>query len=472
MTFRARIFLLTALAAVLFLIPAGFGLWAISALRYGQEGMLEDGSVIRRHMIADMMHDGLRADVLRHLVEQTAAGRTAADQELAEHVELFEKSIQTNASTALSLKARAALQEVASPLAAYIANAKRLCKMSATDPKAALAELSSFQHDFEVLEAIMATIGDTLEHDLQSKRQHELDRATWMRWVFLCTAAISVTVLVVTRTVLSNRINRQLEKLGAELDTYSIHTDAAANTVADGAKALAQGTGRTASALEETSASLQEMSTLIRHASTHARRANSMAEEARAHGELGERSMSELGQAITTISSNADQACIIVKTINEIAFETNLLALNAAIEASHAGDAGRGFAVVASEIRSLARRAGEAARTTTELLAHSTSSAQSGVQLAEQVHQAVSQMSASSRTLNDLVAEMASSAQQVAVGIEQITQAVNVMDADTQANASAAANNTEVVDGLAAQAKALAALLVDLQQMISSEQRT
>ncbi len=468
MTISARIFALTTLAVILFMIPAGLGLWSISALRHGQEGMLEDGSVIRRHMVADMMHDGLRADVLRHLVEQSVAGRVDADHELDEHVALFEESISANDKAATSPAAQQALHEVEAPLATYIANAKRICDLSVSNPVAAYAALEGFQHDFEVLEPVLATIGDTLEQDLQRKRQVELDKATWLRLVFLITALLSVTLLVLAGVILSTRINRQLRRLGDELDSCSSRTTAAAHTVADGAQALANGTSRTASALEETSASLQEMSTLIRHASTHSRRANTVADEARGHGEICERSMSELGKSISTISTNADQAGLIVKTINEIAFETNLLALNAAVEASHAGEAGKGFSVVAGEIRSLARRAGEAARTTTDLLAHSTSSAQAGVQMAERVHEAVGRMGASSRILSELVAEMASSAQQVTLGIDQITQAVTQMDADTQANSSAATSNTDVVTRLTTQSEALVTLLADLRRMISA----
>ena len=468
MTISARIFSLTALAVVLFLIPAGLGLWAISALRSGQEGMLEDGSVIRRHMVADMMHDGLRADVLRHLVEQSATGRVDADKELDEHIALFEKSIHDNAQAAISPAARQALKDVETPLVTYIANAKRICGLSVSNPVEAYAALEDFQKDFAALEPVMTAIGDTLEQELQRKRQIELDRATSMRLVFVITAGLSVTVLVLAGVLLSTRLNRQLRRLGDELDTCANRTNAAANTVADGAEVLAQGTSRTAAALEETSSSLQEMSTLIRHASTHARRANTVAEEARGNGEVSERSMAELAKAMSTISANADQAGLIIKTINEIAFETNLLALNAAVEASHAGEAGKGFSVVASEIRSLARRAGEAARTTTDLLAHNTSSAQTGVLLAERVHEAVGKMGGSSRTLSELVAEMAGSAQQVTVGIDQITQAVTQMDSDTQANSSAASNNTDVVNGLTAQSQALSTLLGDLRRMISA----
>ncbi len=466
MTISARIFSLTILATILCLVPAGLGLWYISVLRNGPKGMLEDGSVIRRHMVADMMHDGLRADVMRHLIEKSAEGRLSADQELAEHVELFESSIKANAEAAVSPQAQQALRDVEAPLATYIANAKRICGLSVTNPAAARAALVDFQHDFEFLETVMATVGDTLERDLQTKCQVELDRASRMRWVFVVTTGLSVAVLLLTGVVVSMRINRQLHRLGNDLDTCANRTTSAANTVAEGADVLARGTSRTAAALEETSASLQEMSTLIRHASTHARRANLVADEARENGLVSARAMGELGLAIATISSNADQAGLIVKTINEIAFETNLLALNAAVEASHAGEAGKGFAVVASEIRSLARRAGEASRTTTSLLTHSTSSAEAGVLLAQRVQDAVGQLTGSSRTLGDQVAEMASSAQQVTVGIDQITQAVTMMDADTQANSTAANNNTDVVNGLTDQAQALAKLLDQLRQMI------
>src|SRR3954469_8955263 len=118
MTVRARIFLLTALGVVFFLMPAGLGLWAISSMRSDVQGLAGDGTATRQHMIADMMHDGVRADVLYHLYVQSDADRAAADTELREHCALFESSIKANATANVDDQTRRSLVDIDGPLKA------------------------------------------------------------------------------------------------------------------------------------------------------------------------------------------------------------------------------------------------------------------------------------------------------------------------------------------------------------------
>lgn len=123
-----------------------------------------------------------------------------------------------------------------------------------------------------------------------------------------------------------------------------------------------------ATALEETSASLEEMASMTSRNAQDAQTADHLMDTVKQAASKANRSMSQLTESMVKISKASKETSTIIKTIDEIAFQTNLLALNAAVEAARAGSAGAGFAVVANEVRSLAMRAAEAARTTSDLI--------------------------------------------------------------------------------------------------------
>ena len=266
--------------------------------------------------------------------------------------------------------------------------------------------------------------------------------------------------------VITRGITRSLLRAVGELTACAKETANGSAQVAGGAQSLADGTTRTAAALEETSASLEQMTAMVKQTAAGSSSAATIADEGRQAGERGALAMAELETAMRAIKTNADQTAKIVKTIDEIAFQTNLLALNAAVEAARAGEAGKGFAVVAEEVRNLARRAGEAARTTAALIEASVKAADAGVGLAGNVIGIVQQGTASSRRINDLVAEISASAKEVAQGITQVSQAVRQMDQVTQANAAAAEENSAVGEELSTQSRTLNELVVGLDAMV------
>jgi methyl-accepting chemotaxis protein len=143
-------------------------------------------------------------------------------------------------------------------------------------------------------------------------------------------------------------------------------------------------------------------------------------------------SMSQLTESMAKISRTSEETSKIVKTIDEIAFQTNLLALNAAVEAARAGTAGAGFAVVANEVRSLAMRAAEAARNTSDLISGTVKSVQEGSTLVSQTNAAFVEMGDTMLKTAERVSAIAAASKEQALGIEQINKAVAEMDKATQ----------------------------------------
>ena len=157
--------------------------------------------------------------------------------------------------------------------------------------------------------------------------------------------------------------------------------------------------------------------------------------------------------AMDAIKDSSNRVAKIIKTIDEIAFQTNILALNAAVEAARAGEAGMGFAVVADEVRNLAQRSAQAAKDTAGLIEESISRSQEGATKVEQVGSAIAVVSENIVKVQGLVEEVRIASQQQTQGIDQVTQAVTQMEKVTQSTAATAEESAAASEELNAQAE-------------------
>lgn len=257
-----------------------------------------------------------------------------------------------------------------------------------------------------------------------------------------------------------------LRRLVKDLSENSTQTTESAATVASASQTLAAGSSEQAASVEETSATLEEISSVTKRNADNAQHASQLAGRARATAEGGAKEMQDMSSAVNDIKAASDNIAKIIKTIDEIAFQTNILALNAAVEAARAGEAGMGFAVVADEVRNLAQRAADAARETADKIEHSLSASDRGVQISEKVGACFRDIVSSAREVEVLIAEIATASNEQNTSVAQVGTALGEIEKVTQSSAASAEETSSVAKELNAQAQALRQSVTELNRLV------
>ena len=254
--------------------------------------------------------------------------------------------------------------------------------------------------------------------------------------------------------VIKNNLVTVMEEIYMAAD----QVDAGSVQVASGAQLLSQGAMEQSSAIDEIVYNIRDIEDKVRNNSDNCADASSLMEKTAGYLADVNDKMQRLTGAMGNIDEASGKIKNIIKTIEDIAFQTNILALNAAVEAARAGEAGKGFAVVADEVRNLAAKSAEAVNMTAELVNRSVEAVQEGTEITEQTAVAMNELEDSANTVKGIVDQIASAsagqAEMVSRVNTDIVQISNVIQSNS-ATAQQSAASSEELSGQAGMLKSL-----------------
>lgn len=256
-----------------------------------------------------------------------------------------------------------------------------------------------------------------------------------------------------------SNIRESLHQTLGQINTAAYQVSTGSEQVSAGAQTLSQGATEQASSIEDLAATINKISEQIKTNAENAVQASSQTNIAGQEMAVVNAKMTELVDAMNEISTSSDETKKIIKTIEDIAFQTNILALNAAVEAARAGAAGKGFAVVADEVRNLAGKSAEAALNTTKLIEGTVSAIERGNALVDDVAEKMTIVSQSAQLVAELNSKISEASNDTAEAIVKITAGVDQISGVVQNNSATAEESAATSEELSGQAGMLKGLI-------------
>jgi methyl-accepting chemotaxis protein len=256
-----------------------------------------------------------------------------------------------------------------------------------------------------------------------------------------------------------NRISQMLNGTVQEIMSTSNQVSQGAKQVADGAQSLAQGSAQQAATVQALSDFVKEIAENTKINADTAGKTAQLADSIRSSAEDGNRHMGDMIIAVNEINDASESISRIIKTIDDIAFQTNILALNAAVEAARAGQHGKGFAVVAEEVRNLAAKSAEAAKDTGAMIQNSIEKAKLGSRIADETASSLSEIVTGISESTQYITEIAKSSEKQSLDITQINTGINQVAQVVQNNSATAEESAAASEEMSSQAVFLQGLV-------------
>lgn len=252
----------------------------------------------------------------------------------------------------------------------------------------------------------------------------------------------------------------------AELAQSGGRVSSTASQIASTSQSLSQGSSEQAASLEEVSASMEEMTAVTKRNMENAMDAAAMMKETVAKVNRSNEALQEMVVSMGAMKASSEKVGRINKTIDEIAFQTNILALNAAVEAARAGEAGQGFAVVADEVRSLAQRSAVAAKDTATLIEEAILNSNQSSATLDRVAVAIRDINDTAAQLRVLMEQVNEASRQQGQGINQVATAVTQVSQVTQQSAASAEESAAAAAELSSQSQVVSTMVRDLEALV------
>jgi methyl-accepting chemotaxis protein len=330
------------------------------------------------------------------------------------------------------------------------------------------AHAKQVEQDFDQLklktEASIASMNNTIGNLIQREQKTGISLGSML----VLGGLVLVTLFV---SLIAQSIIRPMRNHMALLEQGSHQVSLAAENMLINNQSLAKGASHQAASLEETCASMEELASMTRRNAESAKNASQLARNARHTADSGALNVKTMTTAMDAIKASSSEISKIIKTIDEIAFQTNILALNAAVEAARAGEAGMGFAVVAEEVRNLAQRSAQAARETAGKIEGAIANTEEGVAICNKVASELNVITEQIRKVDEWVSDIPTASNEQSQGIEQINGTMSQLDQVTQSNAASAEEGASAAEELKAQSVSMQSTIATMYELIEGHER-
>jgi methyl-accepting chemotaxis protein len=319
--------------------------------------------------------------------------------------------------------------------------------------------------------ASLKTLKEQCSSDLKRQLGVVQTNSASQRWVALIVFGTTVLVAgIIVNMTIRRAITGPILRVIHGVKGAAAEAAHASGEMSKSGQVVAKDAQEQAACIEETSASLEEISATTRQNADRAKQADGLMREAMQTADKAAHAMNDLTQSMKEITKSSNQVAAVLKSIDEIAFHTNILALNASVEAARAGEAGAGFSVVADEVRSLAHRAADAARESAEIVEKTISDVKQGVAIVSLTHVAFGEVSAKVASGSQAVAEIAASSEEQSRGIANIGQAISRIESVTQNNVANAQRTAESASEMSRQVETTRTHIEELVSVVGTHQ--
>ncbi len=316
--------------------------------------------------------------------------------------------------------------------------------------------------------ALTRDVHDAGLDDTRKASDQTVTRVSFSTVIMISGLLLAIVIGVSIAVFVIRAITKPIRQVVRGLLEGADQVASASSQVASSSLLLAEGASRQEAALEAGSASLGQIGSMTRQNADNALRANQLMQETSRLIFVASRSMDQLTSFMTEVTSASEDTQKIIKTIDQVAFQTKILALNAAVEAARAGQSGAGFAVVADEVRNLAMRTAGAAKSTAGLLEHTVKQVKEGYELVVRTNHEFAEVARSVTSCGGLVEEITAASRQQAGGIDRVSTAVVEIDKIVQQNAVSAEESASASEEMNAQAEKMKGFVAELVALVGA----